>query len=417
ASPPESPEPRVLIDLFGGGRGPEDRQNTEWMAIRTKWREGSVLVALDPDASLFWRLKTAVQQAIDEVGLGGETGFLMVTDEKGRRLGSMGRTPEDGADIIAPDHEGFRPEGIESRKVQLGEEKLLEISAPIRFQKGLSGVVRVGLSRESAEAMLSKEKGRGILWMSFMGVITLLSMWLLYKNQNRHLKRMREVEDRLNQARRLSAMGRMAAGVAHEIRNPLNAIGMASQRLSEKNVDQLSGVIRNEIRRLDQIIDDFLSLSRVRTTAYRPHDIKALMDQMALLLREESLSRGVRMICDWEDGPLLVSMDVDRMTQAIMNIVKNAVESISDEGIVTLSVEQESKDWVRIGVRDNGKGLGPEEMDRMFNPDYTTKEKGLGLGLPLANEIIRGHGGEIRVMSEPDKGTTVIIRLPLARIE
>ena len=113
------------------------------------------------------------------------------------------------------------------------------------------------------------------------------------------------------------------------------------------------------------------------------------------------------------DSPFMISMDLDKLKQALINVVKNAMESISDEGLVTVSVEPEGKRWVSVRVSDTGSGLNPDEIEHIFDLDYTTKEKGLGLGLPLAHEIIRGHGGEIQVQSQKGSGTTFEILLPM----
>lgn len=405
-------EERILIHMFGR---PENKTITGWMALRRRAEKGSILVALNPEGERFWKLRTAVQRAIGEVGLGGEVGYIVVTDQEQRRLGSMGQAPDSGEGSSPEQNGAMDLEKGETRKVLLDGRKLLQIKVPVQFDRGLSGVVQVALSRERADAMLVKEKKRGIVMMSFVGFIALLSMWLLYQNQNRHLRKMRAVGERLHQAERLSALGRMAAGVAHEIRNPLNAISMACQRLNRENIHQLSGVIRDEIRRLDQIVEEFLSVSKHRNLTFRPHDIKALLGHIVFLMDEENTSRGVQMVREWSDGPLLIPMDVDRMTQALLNIIKNAVEAILQEGTVTLSVKEVEKAWARIEISDTGRGLTPEERRQMFDPDYTTKEKGLGLGLPLAHEIIQGHGGKLRVRSEPDAGTTVEILLPLKR--
>jgi len=108
-------------------------------------------------------------------------------------------------------------------------------------------------------------------------------------------------------------------------------------------------------------------------------------------------------------------MVVDKLEQAIFNFVKNAMESISGEGTIMISVDPGGKDRISIKISDNGCGMTSEEVERIFNPEYTTKEKGLGLGLPLAHEIIRGHGGEIRVLSQQGSGTTFEIILPTER--
>jgi len=109
-------------------------------------------------------------------------------------------------------------------------------------------------------------------------------------------------------------------------------------------------------------------------------------------------------------------MDMDKLQQALLNFVKNAMESITSEGAIHLSIQYKDKNLVAIAISDTGCGMSAEEVERIFNPEYTTKEKGLGLGLTLSHEIIRGHGGEIRVLSAPGKGTTFEILLPAEQL-
>jgi signal transduction histidine kinase len=224
---------------------------------------------------------------------------------------------------------------------------------------------------------------------------------------------MREMERRLNRAERLSAMGRLAAGVAHEIRNPLNAISMACQRLQKDNIDQLTGIIRDEVRRLNHIIEEFIGLSRSGTLTLKANDLIALMRQMALLVAEEAASLGIALETEWPESPVMIWIDADKIKQALFNVIKNAMESIPNQGTVTLGVVREGKRWVMVRISDTGIGLTREAIEQIFDPDYTTKEKGLGLGLALAHEIIQAHNGEIRVLSEPGKGTTFEILLPV----
>jgi len=133
------------------------------------------------------------------------------------------------------------------------------------------------------------------------------------------------------------------------------------------------------------------------------------------LISEEASAKGISLRTDWGNEPIVIPMDRDKLQQAVFNLVKNAMESITGEGIVTLSVRNAEKGRVSVRITDTGCGMTTEEVDRVFNPEYTTKEKGLGLGLPLAHEIIRGHGGEIRVLSRKDQGTTFEILLPSER--
>jgi signal transduction histidine kinase len=264
-----------------------------------------------------------------------------------------------------------------------------------------------------------------IFFMSSVILITLLAMWILYHNQNRHLAGIVEMERQLEKAERLSALGQLAAGVAHEIRNPLTAISMASQRLKRefmpadedkiKEFQTLAGVIRDEIRRLDGIIEEFLTFSKSRRLELHDYPVAEVLQKIVNLIQEEAKLKGITLETLYKGNRAIIPMDVDKLQQAIFNFVKNAMESISGEGAVRILVDSSVKDRVIIKISDNGCGMTPEEVERIFNPEYTTKEKGLGLGLPLAHEIIRGHRGEIRVLSQPGSGTTFEISLPAGR--
>jgi signal transduction histidine kinase len=382
------------------------------IALPLKSGKGTIIMALDNDGFRYWSLKISVQRSIEEVGQGPGISYLTVTDQSGRTMGHSDTVVEDREETIPIENKVGNMAGVLSRKTIIDGEHVLEIEVPVAFTAGFSGMARLGLSRERVDQLLKKEQTRVFVYMTFLVIIAFLSMWLLYKNQNRHLARMREIERQLHQAEKLSALGRLAAGVAHEIRNPLNAISMASQRLQRDNLNQLSEVISDEIRRLNQIIEDFLTFSKNRKLEFRRHDLIELVRQIVLLISEEAESKGVKIVTHLGNSALMVSMDFDRMKQALFNVIKNAVESISNKGLVTVSVETEGKRWVNVRVSDTGNGLNPDETVRIFDPDYTTKEKGLGLGLPLAHEIIRGHGGEIQVRSQKGLGTTFEILLP-----
>ncbi len=398
AAPVIKGEEEIKVDLFNR-HGKDDQMRS--LALRRKWGKGAVVLVLNDEDFLFWSLRVSIERAVEEVGLGADTGYFVVTDRNGRVIfQSIPATFTKNRDVP-------------SKKFDWGGRKMLEVVAPIHLGVDVICTARLSLSRATADQMLKKEQGRGIVFMCFMVFIAIISMWFLYRNQNRHLAKMREMERRLHQAERLSAMGRLAAGVAHEIRNPLNAISMACQRLQKDNLLQLTGIIRDEIRRLNHIIEEFIAFSRMRKLELKNNDIINLLRQIVLLAEGEADSRGITIETDWRESPLMVLIDFDKIKQAIFNIVKNAIESISGRGSITLSVEQEGKEWAKVKISDTGGGLSLEEMEQIFNPDYTTKEKGLGLGLALAHEIIQGHSGEIRVMSEPGTGTTFEILLPM----
>ena len=389
------------------------QQELGFIAMRRKFGRGAIVLALDDDAFQFWRLKVSLQRAIDDVGQLPETGYFLVMDQSQRIIGRAGDTSEMETDFVSMGNVLQAGDERRSSKIEFSDKQLIDMFAPIRLKSGLKGFARLGLSRESADQVLMKNRRDIFISMAFMVVIAVLSMWFLYKNQNRHLAKMGEMERRVQQAERLSALGRLAAGVAHEIRNPLNAISMASQRLQTDNLHQLTGVIRDEIRRLNKIIEEFLSLSTSSKLKFNQQNLTDLLHQIVLLMGEEADSKGVAIHMDRYNTPFHVSMDSDKLKQALLNIIKNGIESISGNGSIHISLNPVDKEWISIRITDTGTGLNSTEIKHIFDPDYTTKEKGLGLGLPLAHEIIRGHGGVIQVNSRRDEGTTFQITLPL----
>ena len=134
-------------------------------------------------------------------------------------------------------------------------------------------------------------------------------------------------------------------------------------------------------------------------------------------MKEEALLRGITLETTWKQESVPISMDVNKLQQAFINLIKNAMESITAEiGRIVISVDKEGKNYVVVKISDSGCGMTEEELEKIFNPEYTTKEKGVGLGIPLAFEIIRGHGGDIRVTSRKNKGTTFEVILPRERL-
>jgi signal transduction histidine kinase len=315
---------------------------------------------------------------------------------------------------------------IASRKLNFEEGKILDLAAPLSLDKKVVGIVRMGLDRGSMDKIIAENRQNIFIFMFFIVIIALLSMWLLYHDQNRHLAGIIEIERRLEKAERLSSLGQLAAGVAHEIRNPLNAISMATQRLkrdfipvdSSKTEDfqNLSGVIRDEIKRLDGIIEEFLSFSKSRRLELRDFSITEILQKIVSLIREEASARGITIETKWRQTPAIIPLDINKLQQAFLNLIKNAMESMPTEGKISITVDKEGKNYIVVSISDTGCGMTAEEIERIFNPEYTTKEKGLGLGIPLASEIIRGHGGDIRVISRKDEGTTFEVVLPRERL-
>ena len=416
----------LIIDLFNRfGKLNE----IGYIALRRKDESGTILIALDSAGLRYWSTKVAIKRAIEEVGLGQGLTYLAVINRNGKVLGQAGdiREGSDRIDNIALD---VMKEKLEktSRKVASGGCELLEITVPVRLDKKIAGFARLGLNRESSDKILRENRNRMIIAMIFIMAIGILSMFALYHSQKRYSLRMEEMGRRLQQAEKLSALGQLAAGVAHEIRNPLNAISMASQRISreyspdeeekKKGFKYITGIISEEIKRLNRIVEEFVIFSRSRRLKFSNHSVTYVLERITGLIREEANLRKIDIKTVWkDDDSLIIPIDVDKLRQAFYNIFKNAMEAIPGRGTITISAEPDGRGMISIKISDTGCGLTPDEIDHIFNPEYTTKEKGLGLGLSLVHEIIRGHGGEIHVESEVGSGTTFDILLPMKNRE
>ena len=400
-----------------------------FVALKRKDGSGTILIALDRDGLRYWGTKVSIEKALEKLGEGQSQGlvYIVVMDRQGTILDATGRVPEKWreADMhLSEILSGKRT--IESRKVIYQGRNLLDMAIPFVLNDKIAGVVRIGLERESMDRILAENRRNMMIFSILIVLIALLAMWLLFHNQNRHLAGIVEMERRLDKAERLSALGQLAAGVAHEIRNPLNAVSMASQRLKRdfvpadedkaREFQSLAGVIRDEIRRLNGIIEEFLTFSKSRRLEFHDYPVTDVLQKIVNLIREEATAKNIDIRTHWSTDGAVIPMDMDKLQQALLNIIKNAMESIDGKGVIDITVTQKTKDKVSIKVSDTGCGMTSNEVERIFSPEYTTKEKGLGLGLPLAHEIVRGHSGEILVFSEQGSGTTFEIILPAEKV-
>jgi len=398
-----------------------------YIALTRKDNRGTVIISLDGHGIVYWSLKVAGEKGMNKIGEGHGILYMQILNEQKKLLSTVGQS---APPLLETDF-NFKDilEGkikIASRKVDYGGNKILDVVAPLMADKKILGMVRMGINRSSMDKSLMENRRHIFVFMFFIIVVALLSMWLLYHDQNIHMAGIVEMERQLEKAERLSSLGQLAAGVAHEIRNPLNAISIAAQRLKrdfvpsdpQKSADfqNLSGVIKDEIKRLDGIIEEFLTFSKSRRLEFSNYSITEVLQKIVNLIREEANARGITIETDWRQAPSTIPMDVNKLQQALLNIIKNALESITEaKGKVTITIDKEGKNYLVVKISDTGCGMTEEEINRIFNPEYTTKEKGVGLGIPLAFEIIRGHGGDIRVISRKGKGTTFEIILPLER--
>jgi signal transduction histidine kinase len=223
--------------------------------------------------------------------------------------------------------------------------------------------------------------------------------------------------EQLRRADRLSALGELSAGLAHEIRNPLGALEGAVQILQRPELPaetrhEFAQMAAKEVGRLKSLLTSFLDFARPQRPRRAVMEMGLLLDSVAHLAAETARMASVDIKVEaQETAPIAV--DAEQIKQVLLNLVLNAVQAMPQGGRVVLRARQQDRS-VLLEVADEGRGIPAEHLDRIFDPFFTTRANGTGLGLAIAHQIVYGHGGEISVRNNPDRGATFTLILPLA---
>jgi len=257
----------------------------------------------------------------------------------------------------------------------------------------------------------------------------------------RNLEYLSQVQSTIRYSRKLAALGRLSAGVAHEVKNPLNAMMIHLELLRQQFAPRLApvafgtaagaaaadvappldevealqhvDVIANEIRRLDQVVQGFLKFSRPEDLKLQPIRVASLFDEVVPILRPEAERAGVALDVSCDGAPD-VNGDPAMLRTAFLNLAQNAVQAMSHGGTLRIRAAATGNRRVSIAFTDSGVGIKPEHLQRIFDLYFTTKEKGSGIGLSMVYRTIQMHDGDIEVESTPGKGTTFRVLLPQA---
>ncbi|PKN64946.1 MAG: hypothetical protein CVU57_12530 [Deltaproteobacteria bacterium HGW-Deltaproteobacteria-15] len=242
---------------------------------------------------------------------------------------------------------------------------------------------------------------------------------------NRMVRNLSRIQHELVRSEKLISLGRLSAGVAHEIRNPLNAmkgavVHMQRRRADDPLIQEYTQLVSEEIDRLNRFVTEFLYFAKQAQPVLMPTDINRLILSIQNLFGGHAREKGIHFKNQLADGLPLLKVDPQQIEQVLLNILINAVDAMPSGGRLTTSSspfrsldDKESEDRVRIIVEDTGIGIPAENLHSIFDPFFSTKDTGTGLGLPLSLGIIEAHGGVLQVQSKPGRGTAVIIELPM----
>ncbi|MBP7126563.1 HAMP domain-containing histidine kinase [Myxococcota bacterium] len=367
-----------------------------------------------------------------EVGLGpllaglegDDLAYVVVQDAEGILAATPGveRVSSFAEDPFLEQAISGNPRVLEGRMVARDGRTLFEMAAPMELADGTTAVIRTALDAQEL-VRAGQANRRRLAWMgSLLGAMVLLSALLagvLARNARHREEYEREIERRDQEVRHWQALGEMAATVAHEVRNPLNTIGMALQRLDrevqvlprdEPDFRELLGFAREATRRVERVVGDFLELGRPLVLHPERHPLDGLLREVAASLAMAAESESKRLEVHCPEG-IAVRVDRPRFFQALTNLVLNAIQAVAPGGTVRISGVQDDG-ATRVIIRDDGPGMDAETLARVQQPFVTTRASGMGLGLPLARRLIEAHGASLEIESSPGIGTTATVLLP-----
>ena len=234
----------------------------------------------------------------------------------------------------------------------------------------------------------------------------------------RDLGEVRSLQEEIRRKEKLAAVGSLAAGIAHEIRNPLSSIkGLATyfgDKFAETDEDkEFAGVMVREVDRLNRVISELLEFARPSALKLKQTNINELLEHSIRLVHQDAKSKDIEIDLSVSGDLPSALLDADRFSQALLNLYLNGIQAMDEGGMLSVKSTLAKGGEIKLEITDTGKGIDADEVNKVFDPYFTTKSKGTGLGLAIVHKIVAAHNGEIRIRSTPGKGTEFTLLIPV----
>jgi signal transduction histidine kinase len=393
------------------------------VAIGARAFPGVIVVHANADYILNFQNVIGVQRQIEELGRQSDIDYLALLDSNLKILAHTNHAlvgAEAKDDIVLRVKSAGQGWG---EIVELDDGKrIYEMAEPIRLDGSGLAFLKIGLSLSPVEAAWRNSvNSMMVLSLSLLGT-GILGMAFIFYNQQSHARQVKALEAEVAQRERLSTLGNMAATVAHELRNPLNSVSMGLQRLKgefrptqdEEQYSRFIELMRSEVERLNLIVEEFLSLARPMEVKPEPVRIDELLKEMAVLVESDAKSKKVEIKVVVPPDLPAARVDRNYFKQALLNLIINGIQAMPRGGVLTLEANV-SRGHMVVSVADTGEGISENVLSRIFEPYFTTKTKGAGLGLPIARRIVETHGGTLTAESKVGQGTRFQITFPIYR--
>ena len=299
---------------------------------------------------------------------------------------------------------------------------IMEVIQPLSLNNNVRGVFKISFPTTEIDRIYRTTVKNTLIFSGWFMLVAIITSLVMLRFQQIYTKRLVLMEKQIQENKMLSSMANMAAGVAHEVRNPLNSISMIIQRLqleftpkNDADIDEyisFTALMKNEVDRINKIITDFLGFSKPFDLKRSKFFISDFLGNTIKLFIAEALKKGVKLELTGNYDDKLFYGDQDKLTQVFVNLIKNAIDSIDTDGIIVVTSNIEKKQNWLITIEDSGVGIPRKKLDHIFDIYFTTKQNGTGLGLYISRKIVLAHNGKILFSKSSIGGTKVNVHLP-----